>query len=212
MQKTIIVVPCYNEQRRLAVGRFRAFLEQNRNTALLMVNDGSQDGTLAILRGIEHDNPAQVAVLDLQQNMGKAEAIRRGVLEALRWQPDFVGFWDADLATPLDSIAAFREVLVRRPEIQLVIGCRLRLQGHRIARGSLRHTPGADVRAGGFPSPGAADLRYPVRGKTAAGNAGSPRRLPAPLSVALDLRRGNDGQNLRQRRPSATRGDRRHGL
>jgi hypothetical protein len=79
-----------------------------------------------------------MGVLDLPHNMGKSEAVRQGILEALRWQPDFVGYWDADLATPLESVGGFCEVLARREEIQLVIGCRLRLQGHRIAREPLR--------------------------------------------------------------------------
>jgi glycosyltransferase involved in cell wall biosynthesis len=142
MRKTIVVVPCFNEERRLAVYRFRAFLAQNANSSLLLVDDGSNDGTLQLLRGIAEDDPSQAVVLELPHNMGKAEAIRRGVLEAFRWQPDFVGFWDADLATPLELVGAFCEVLARRPEIQLVIGCRLRLQGHRIRRGPLRHALG----------------------------------------------------------------------
>ena len=134
MQNVIIVIPCYNEERRLAVSRILSFLAQNRDKSLLMVNDGSTDGTLEILRGIQRDHPLQTLVLDLPHNVGKGEAVRRGVLEAIRRQADLVGYWDADLLTPLEPARKFCEVLKRRPEIQMVIGCRVSLQGHRIAR------------------------------------------------------------------------------
>ena len=50
-----------------------------------------------------------------------------------------MGFWDADLATPLDELPRFAAVLDERPEIELVLGSRVRLLGRRIERRAVRH-------------------------------------------------------------------------
>src|SRR5262249_17658 len=112
MPKTTIVVPCHDEARRLNVAAFCRFAARSTGVRLLLVNDGSRDETLAVLNQIAVENPARVEVLDLGRNFGKAEAVRRGVLEAARERLDFLGFWDADLATPLSVIDKFIDVLV----------------------------------------------------------------------------------------------------
>src|SRR5690349_8563673 len=100
--RTIVVVPCYNEEHRLPVQAFEEFVSSH-DVEFLFVNDGSRDGTLKLLQSLAKSNPQRFAVLDLERNRGKAEAVRRGILAAADRKPDFVGFWDADLATPLDQ-------------------------------------------------------------------------------------------------------------
>jgi dolichyl-phosphate beta-glucosyltransferase len=78
----------------------------------------------------------------LSRNAGKAEAVRCGILAALNDSPDYVGFWDADLATPLDEIPHFCRVLDEHPKLGMVIGCRMKLLGHRIGRRPLRQVLG----------------------------------------------------------------------
>jgi glycosyltransferase involved in cell wall biosynthesis len=106
------------------------------------VSDGSSDDTLALLETLAASNPTHFAALNLMKNGGKAEAIRQGVLRAAVNQPDFIGFWDADLATPLDEIRGFVDVLNRRPEIAIVIGSRMPLLGHDIQRRPIRRLLG----------------------------------------------------------------------
>ncbi|HEV8598035.1 MAG TPA: glycosyltransferase [Gemmatimonadales bacterium] len=135
----IVVVPCYNEAERLPVETFASYLGAHPQVGLVLVNDGSRDNTLAVLSSLAARYPAQVSVLDLQPNGGKAEAVRRGLFSAMERKPAIVGFWDADLATPLDAIDLFEKLLGGRPDIEWVIGARVKLLGRHIERQELRH-------------------------------------------------------------------------
>ncbi|HEY4304982.1 MAG TPA: glycosyltransferase [Gemmatimonadaceae bacterium] len=140
MPRIALVVPCYNEARRLDVPAFDAFAAQG-DAHLVLVNDGSTDTTSLLLRELasRHDN---ITALDLAQNSGKAEAVRRGLLEAIASGADFVGFWDADLATPFDALPALVERLDTLPHLQTILGSRVRLLGRTIDRRAVRHYTG----------------------------------------------------------------------
>jgi len=138
----VLVIPCYNEERRLPVDELRAFALPGIRVDLLFVNDGSRDGTLRILQSLSREDPQRFSVLDLERNSGKAEAVRRGVIEALERKPDLIGFWDADLATPLGELPGFLDVFAARPEIEMVFAARVRLLGRSISRNPRRHYVG----------------------------------------------------------------------
>ena len=140
--ETVIVVPCYNEAARLDLAAFAAFLEHSDGVSLLLVDDGSTDGTPRMLEQLRSRYPQRVAVLGLGTNVGKAEAVRRGMKLALRREPALVGYWDADLATPLEAILDFRTVLDQRSELVLVMGSRVALLGRQIRRSWKRHLLG----------------------------------------------------------------------
>lgn len=135
----IVVVPCFNEEQRLPVEAFRAFALEGMRVEFLFVNDGSTDGTLRLLESLRDSDPGRNSVLDLERNSGKAEAVRRGMLAALERKPDYCGFWDADLATPLTEIPSFIDVFSTRPEIEMVFAARVRLLGRSISRNPGRH-------------------------------------------------------------------------
>lgn len=135
----LIVVPCYNEQQRLPVDAFHRFAESGSGLRLLFVNDGSRDGTLAVLQQLAEQYPAVYAVLDQQPNAGKAEAVRQGMLRAIAEGAAFTGYWDADLATPLEAIPHLLKHLVETPHLQMVFGSRVRLLGRAIHRKPVRH-------------------------------------------------------------------------
>jgi len=132
----ILVVPCYNEEQRLPADEFRRFSIPGANIEFLFVNDGSVDGTLPLLQSLGH------SVLDLQPNRGKAEAVRQGILAAIERKPDFVGFWDADLATPLAELPSFLDIFTSKPNIEMVFAARVRLLGRSISRNPTRHYVG----------------------------------------------------------------------
>lgn len=136
---SIIVVPCYNEARRLNTRAFTRFRSSGHWVEFLFVNDGSSDETLEVLHRVQRESPDTIRVRDQQPNQGKGEAVRTGMLEALAADADFVGYWDADLATPLDALPKFLAVLEDRPGINVVLGSRVMLLGRTIERHAWRH-------------------------------------------------------------------------
>jgi dolichyl-phosphate beta-glucosyltransferase len=136
--RVVIVVPCYNEASRLPVAQFHDFLNAS-PINFVFVNDGSKDNTMDVLNRLRAGHEHRVVVLDPGVNKGKAEAVRSGVLVALRQGAGYVGYWDADLATPLDAIPNFVAVLDDRPDIDMVFGARVKLLGRKVERRAIRH-------------------------------------------------------------------------
>ena len=78
-----LVVPCYNEAARLDPEAFLHFVTTHPGIQLVMVDDGSLDGTWEILERIRAAAPAAVTTLRHSPNRGKAEAVRAGILAGL---------------------------------------------------------------------------------------------------------------------------------
>jgi dolichyl-phosphate beta-glucosyltransferase len=136
--ETVLVIPCYNEAHRLPRETFRRFAYARTDVALLFVDDGSRDDTLDQLQRLAEQQD-RVSVLALPKNAGKAEAVRQGCLAAFAAQPRYIGYWDADLATPLAAVDDFRAVLNRRPKVEIIFGARVKLLGTSIQRSAVRH-------------------------------------------------------------------------
>lgn len=137
--RTVIVVPCYNEEKRLDTAAFLAFVaDRGPELRFLMVDDGSSDGTATVLQSLVDADDVHFERLVLPFNRGKAEAVRTGILHATP-DADFVGFWDADLATPLRDIDPFVGLMRDRPAVDIVMGSRVALLGRDIRRDPRRH-------------------------------------------------------------------------
>ena len=145
MIETLIVVPCYNEAARFDGARFIAYLDAHPTHGFLLVDDGSRDQTRRVLEDAARARPQSCFVLPLSCNRGKAEAVRQGMLAARERGPLFAGYWDADLATPLEVISDFVALLKQRPDVRLVLGARVRLLGRRIERHAFRHYLGRGI-------------------------------------------------------------------
>lgn len=139
-----LVVPCYNEAGRLPEAAFLEAARQRSDIQFLFVNDGSTDETAGMLARLcaSANGNGNLAALHLPRNGGKAAAVRSGVLAALERRPEFVGFWDADLATPLAALQDFIDVLDANPQIDIVMGARVKLLGHHVERYRFRHYSG----------------------------------------------------------------------
>jgi dolichyl-phosphate beta-glucosyltransferase len=136
------VIPCYNEATRLPAEDFLRFQRATPNVDFVFVNDGSTDGTLAVLDRMVACAPTRFAVVNLKTNQGKSEAVRTGIQVGLKRGCSFIGYWDADLATPLEEICRFATILEARPECDIVFGARVQLLGLSIDRSPLRHYVG----------------------------------------------------------------------
>ena len=85
-----LVIPAYNEAATIELALERV-LAQPFVGEVIIVDDGSTDGTQAILESLDD---ARVQVIFHDQNQGKGAALRTGFLHATA---DFVGVQDADL-------------------------------------------------------------------------------------------------------------------
>jgi glycosyltransferase involved in cell wall biosynthesis len=137
MREAVIVVPCYNEEKRFDPERYAAFVDAE-PVDFIFVDDGSGDGTAAALARTAARRPGRMRVVTMPENVGKAEAVRQGVLVGLADGYPVVGYWDADDATPLTALPTMLATL-RASGATLLMGSRVRLMGRRIERKMGRH-------------------------------------------------------------------------
>lgn len=135
--KILLVVPCYNEEERLNQDKFLDSLNKNPNLNWLFVNDGSTDNTLNVLEEIVNKNPERIYMHNLPHNMGKGEAVRQGLLKALELKADITGYFDADLATPINEMLRLID-LTETSNAKVILGSRAYLLGHDIQRTKFR--------------------------------------------------------------------------
>ncbi len=140
MREVCLIVPCYNEERRLQRDTFLEFLRARPHVSLCFVDDGSADGTLKVLEAMSAEGGSRLLVRRLGTNSGKAEAVRQGVLHAASLgRFAFIGYWDADLSTPLAQLDLLLNALETDPVRAIALGSRVKRLGSRIDRNATRH-------------------------------------------------------------------------
>lgn len=134
----VVVIPCYNEAERLSEAQVLA-LVGHPGVDVLLVDDGSSDGTAALLERISRSAPVgRARFLVLPENRGKAEAVRTGMLAALEGGASIVGYADADFATPPEELAHLKSELERSGAL-VALGARIARLGAHIDRKASRH-------------------------------------------------------------------------
>jgi glycosyltransferase involved in cell wall biosynthesis len=141
MYRTVVVVPCYNEAARLKSEEFVKAVDAYPGVQFLFVDDGSKDGTDRVLEALASRDPERLHWLKLTPNQGKAEAVRRGLVQAMTMPADLVGFFDADLATPLSEIPMLAAPFADR-DVVMVMASRVAMLGRSIERSTWRHYTG----------------------------------------------------------------------
>jgi len=140
MRDVCLVIPCFNEEQRLRGDLIAGFLASRDGVRVCFVDDGSSDGTLKLLEGLRARQPDRMLVCHLERNSGKAEAVRQGILRLSASQPpSFIGYWDADLSTPLSELDRLLGALETGPEQRLAMGSRVKRLGSRVERNEMRH-------------------------------------------------------------------------
>jgi dolichyl-phosphate beta-glucosyltransferase len=133
--RTIIVVPCYDEEARLDATELKRLAD---TADVWLVDDGSTDRTHERIEKIAAGTEGRIVAFSNQRNLGKAETVRRHLIEACEHGAPMVGFLDADLATPVDEMTAM-VVLLESSGGEAVTGARVGLSGRDIRRSAIRH-------------------------------------------------------------------------
>jgi dolichyl-phosphate beta-glucosyltransferase len=116
-----VVVPAYNEGRRLgaSLDRIFAVLEQRHpEHEVIVVDDGSSDDTVAVARRHAGDRSA-LRIESYRPNRGKGYAVRHGLARA---RGEVVLFTDADLSTPIEELDKLLRAFTEGADV--VIGTR----------------------------------------------------------------------------------------
>lgn len=142
MSKTCIIIPCFNEEKRLPSSEFIAFSKEHQDFHFLFVNDASTDNTESVIQAMKSENENSIFSLSLESNQGKSGAIRAAANHLIEEKDyDNIGFMDADLASPLNEALRIKEY-INDPKYHFVFGSRIRKIGSNVDRTLKRHIMG----------------------------------------------------------------------
>lgn len=136
-----VVVPCFNEARRLDLSEMEALADVS-GSRVLAVDDGSTDATPELLGKLADADRDRFQVLTLPANAGKGEAVRLGLLAAIDGGAVVVAYCDADFATPPAEVARLVAAVRDDPLVDVAIGSRVAMLGADIRRSAVRHYRG----------------------------------------------------------------------
>ncbi len=108
--KLSLIVPCYNEQQALPIfyKEVTAVMgAMDCEYELLLINDGSRDGTLELMRSLAQQDE-RVVYLSFSRNFGKEAAMYAGFCNATG---DYVAVMDADMQDPPSLLPKMLEIL-----------------------------------------------------------------------------------------------------
>jgi glycosyltransferase involved in cell wall biosynthesis len=129
-----VVLPCYNEEAHVLeeIERITAAMNASGYSyELLVIDDKSTDGTLAVLQAALPRFP-RIRLMPFRTNGGSGTARRIGTREAYG---RVVVWTDADMTYPNERIPEFVRYLQDHPDVDQVVGARTTEQGtHKILR------------------------------------------------------------------------------
>lgn len=120
MKQVSLIIPCFNEERRLTAtfpDTIESFYQQVHGGEVIFVNDGSTDNTVGkiknLLAGVD-----SFRILNLVVHSGKGKAVQEGMLAA---KGDMILFTDADFSVPVTTVS---EALAAAKKADIVIASR----------------------------------------------------------------------------------------
>jgi len=113
-----IVIPAYNESGRIPA-TLKSVLEcihtHEWNAEVIVVDDGSRDGTAEVVRAIAAQNH-EIRLIQNSGNRGKGYSVRNGMLQALG---EVVMFTDADLSAPMEEAEGLFQAIADGADIAI---------------------------------------------------------------------------------------------
>jgi dolichyl-phosphate beta-glucosyltransferase len=113
-----IVIPAYNEGKRLGptLEKVLAYVsQQGWDAEVIVVNDGSRDNTVEIVRRFAETN-TQLHLVENPGNRGKGYSVRHGMLKA---KGEVIVFSDADLSSPIEEMPKLLRAVAEGADIAI---------------------------------------------------------------------------------------------
>lgn len=113
-----IIIPAYNESARICgtLEKILAFVRsQGWSAEIIVVNDGSTDGTSLIVQGYAARHP-NLRIIENPGNRGKGYSVRNGMLHATG---EILLFSDADLSTPIEDSTQLLDAIERGADVAI---------------------------------------------------------------------------------------------
>lgn len=144
MQNIAIIIPCYNEEKRLHESNIK-YLVENTDASIYFANDGSTDGTIKLLNQLADKYAGRCFVLDYKQNSGKANTIFKSINEVMAMDTySHIGYFDADFSTPPEEIKRLLEETLST-DVAFLLASRVKLLNSGIKRKTSRHYIGRTI-------------------------------------------------------------------
>lgn len=113
-----ILIPCYNEAEHGEETILAALAQEYPNIEVIAINDGSSDGTAAMLDRLTAIHE-RLRVIHLAQNQGKAMALRMGAMAS---RSEYLVCIDGDALLAPDAVNYIAAPLVNNPRVGAVTG------------------------------------------------------------------------------------------
>lgn len=141
MQKVAIIIPCYNEAKRLDFLNIEQLLLYS-DIDIYFANDGSRDNTVEVINIIVSKHSERCFLIDFKENSGKANTIYKAITKINQKDKyDFIGYFDADFSTPATEIIRLVEE-INKQKCEFLLGSRILLLNSGIKRKYHRHIIG----------------------------------------------------------------------
>lgn len=115
-----VVIPAYNEEKVIGttIAKVAGYLEARGENELIVVDDGSRDSTLELVKGLMKEYRC-LRLVQYGRNGGKGRAVKEGILHS---QGEYVLYTDADLVYPIEGAEPFMAAVDQGADV--AIGCR----------------------------------------------------------------------------------------
>ncbi len=122
MSDSVVIIPTYNELGNIEK-MIRKVFSLERPFHLLIIDDGSPDGTADVVKKLQSEFPDQLFLVERQGKLGLGTAYIKGFKWALKRQYEFIFEMDCDFSHSPDDLLRLYEV-VASGNADVVIGSR----------------------------------------------------------------------------------------